>query len=328
MELKSIDMIKCLKAPVLANVKKGEHALILADFDTPPMVWEALAAAIYDAGGEPIVTLFPTREYPMQNPPEAVGEAMKAADLCFLTVSKGMIHCQAAHEAMKAETRFVNLEEATPELICMTRETLEDIQAMQDLGTRVTARWTEGKGCRITTALGTDLTASIEGRTGYFVAGVSRKQPALSLISCAFPDGEAGVAPLEGSGQGVLVCDLAMLAVDIGRLHGPIRIHFKGGRIADISGGPEADAFRVFLDKYGDEGAYQLCEISIGLNPKIKPTGNKADKKIYGTMHMGFGANKDIGGIIESRLHMDGVITRPTLTIDEKIIVKEGEIVI
>ena len=111
MDPKSIDMVKCLKAPVMANVKAGEKVLILADFDTPPAVWESLAAAVYDVAAEPIVTIFPTREYPMQDPPEPVAEAMKAADLCFLTVSKGMIHSGAVHEAMKANTRFVNLEE-------------------------------------------------------------------------------------------------------------------------------------------------------------------------------------------------------------------------
>jgi 2,5-dihydroxypyridine 5,6-dioxygenase len=326
MDPKSIEMLKCLKAPARANVKPGEKALILADFDTPPTIWESLAAAIYDVGGEPIVTVFPTREFPMQDPPKPVAEAMKAADLCFLTVSKGMIHCGAAHEAMKANTRFVNLEEATPELVCMTHETFEDIQAMQALGQRMADLWTAGKTCRVTTPLGMDMTANIEGRTGYFVAGISRKQPALSLISCAFPDGEAGVAPVEVSGQGVMVYDLAMLAADIGRLNEAIRLTIKDGRVTKIEGGFEANALRAFLEKYGDEGAYQLCEISIGLNPKIKPTGNKADKKIYGTMHTGLGANKDIGGTIESRLHMDGVISRPTLYIDGKMVIQDGKI--
>ncbi len=326
MDTKSIDMIRCLKAPVLANVKEGEKALILADLDTPPLVWESLAAAIYDAGGEPIISIYPTREFPMQNPPAPVAEAMKAADLCFLTVSKGMIHCSASHEAMKAGTRFVNLEEATPAMVCMTQETVEDIQAMQALGQRLTDMWTGGSSCRVTSPLGTDLTADIRGRTGYFVAGISRKQPALTLISCAFPDGEAGVAPVEGTGNGKVVCDLAMLAANIGRLQKPVQLNFKDGRIVGIEGGPEADSLRTFLETYGDTGAYDLCEISIGLNPKIRATGNKADKKIYGTMHFGFGANKDIGGVIESRLHLDGVITRPTLLIDGREVVQDGRI--
>ena len=49
---------------------------------------------------------------------------------------------------------------------------------------------------------GTDITAKIgQGRKGWCVAGTIGKQEGMDLYCCAFPDGEVGVVPLEGTGQ-------------------------------------------------------------------------------------------------------------------------------
>lgn len=328
MEPAIIDLMRYARVPMAVNVKPGEHALIIADTSSHPLVWQTLAAAVAEVGGEPTVVIMTPRSYPMENPTEPIAAAMLKADVNVLTVTKALIHSAAARAAMAAGKRFVNLEEATPELLAMTKETVEDIHAMQEVGRRLTRAWTEGRRYRLTAPNGTDLSGSIEGRPGYYVAAVAQPQEGVTLLSCAFPDGEAGISPVESTADGTVVCDVALLAAGIGRVDAPVTMKVSRGRLTEISGGRSAEQFRRFIEQFGDEGAYELAEVSVGMNPKIKLTGNKADKKAVGTAHVGFGANTDTAGVNHSRLHMDAVLNRPTLWIDDRLIVEDGRILV
>lgn len=323
-----IDLMRYARVPIAVNVKPGEHVLIIADTSSPPLVWQALAAAVAEVGGQPTVAIMTPRSYPMEDPTAPIAAAMLAADVNVLTVTKALIHSPAARAAMAAGKRFVNLEEATPELLLMTKETVEDIQALQDVGRRLAQAWTEGRTYHLAAPNGTDLRGRIEGRPGYYVAAVAQPQEGVTLLSCAFPDGEAGISPVEGTSDGTVVCDVALLAAGIGRVDAPVTITVRKGRITAISGGRAAEQFRRFIEQFGDEGAYELAEVSIGMNPKIRLTGNKADKKAAGTAHVGFGANTDTAGVNHSKLHMDAVLSRPTLWIDDRLIVEDGRILV
>lgn len=323
-----IDLMRYARVPMAVNVKPGEHALIIADTNSHPLVWQTLAAAVAEVGGEPTVVIMTPRSYPMENPTDPIAAAMLAADVNVLTVTKALIHSPAARAAMAAGKRFVNLEEANPEMLTMTKETVEDIQAMQEVGRRLTRAWTEGREYHLTAPNGTDLRGGIEGRPGYYVAAVAQPQEGVTLLSCAFPDGEAGISPVESTSDGTVVCDIAMLAAGIGRVDAPVTIRIAKGRITEITGGRSAEQFRRFIEQFGDDAAYELAEVSVGMNPKIKLTGNKADKKSAGTAHVGFGANTDTAGVNHSKLHMDGVLDKPTLRIDGRLVVDDGRIVV
>lgn len=328
MDFRHIELMRYARTPIALNVKAGDQVLIIADTDSDMDVVQALAVATFEVGGEPTIAIMTPRDYHMQDPTPMIAEAMRRSTLNVLVTTKALIHSHAAGEAMKAGSRFLNLEEATMALLKMTKETVEDYEAVDALGAKLTAIWEEGSHWRLTTPSGTDLSGRCDGRPGYYVAGTSRPQPRITLRSCAFPDGEAGISPLEGTANGRLVFDLAILHTGIGKLKTPIDLEIKDGRIVAIRGDVEAESLRQYLEQKGDKGAYELCEVSIGLNPKIKLTGNKADKKVLGTMHVGFGNSKDIGGEVESKLHYDGVLSQPTLYIDGRLILENGKVVV
>lgn len=324
--MKQIELIRYARTPIALNVKAGDEVLIIADTDSDFTAVEALAAATFEVGGHPTVAVMTPREFDMQNPTRIVAKAMKTSDLNVLAVTKGLIHSPAAGEAMAADARFLNLEEVTSENLRMTRETVEEYERMQQVGQRLRDIWGKGSEFSVTAPAGTDIAGRIDGRPGYYVAGISQAQPGVELRSCAFPDGEAGVAPVAETVNGVLVFDIAMLHTGIGRLRTPITIEVRNGRIETISGGAEAERLTGYLEARGDDGARVICEVSIGLNPNIILNGSKNDKKKLGTMHFGFGANTDIGGPIESRLHYDGVVDGPNLEVDGKPVLKAGAI--
>jgi leucyl aminopeptidase (aminopeptidase T) len=53
--------------------------------------------------------------------------------------------------------------------------------------------------------------------------------------------------------------------------------------------------------------------------------GNMAeDKVLRGCVHIAVGDNHTIGGSLESKIHLDGVILNPTVEMDDSILVNKG----
>jgi leucyl aminopeptidase (aminopeptidase T) len=52
------------------------------------------------------------------------------------------------------------------------------------------------------------------------------------------------------------------------------------------------------------------------------------DKKLLGTVHFAIGDNESLGGQIQSTVHLDGLMLKPTVIADKKILVENGKILI
>jgi len=132
----------------------------------------------------------------------------------------------------------------------------------------------------VTSDRGTDLTASVEGRPGFYVAVKIHRTPDNFMNEAAFPDGEAGVAPIEGTGEGTIVWDTS--AEMLGMLEEPIRLTVRRGELVDIQGGPQARQLLRIIEEEGDEHSRNCpAEISIGLNRKAQICGIlRQDKKL------------------------------------------------
>jgi leucyl aminopeptidase (aminopeptidase T) len=226
---------------------------------------------------------------------------------------------------MEKGFKFVAMEEVTPEML-LKGGCREDYPKMQELAYKLRKIYTEGKTIRVTSELGTDLTASIDGRPGYIAAGNVHQQPGVALYCAAFPDGEVGIAPVEGTGEGVVVFDTTMHF--LGRLKSHLKVKVSKGKAVGIEG-DQAEKLQEILKKFGDEYSYVFpAEIAIGLNSKVEVTGSiRADKKLYGSVHIAFGMNKDVGGTTPGKLHIDGVIRYPDVTVDNRLIVSKGRLV-
>ena len=93
---------------VCASVKPGEEVLILADYNME-RIGKALATAAYQLGAEPILTYLVPRQRDGQEPPKAVAEAMKRAEVFLAPVSKSITHTSAVKEAAAAGARGLML---------------------------------------------------------------------------------------------------------------------------------------------------------------------------------------------------------------------------
>jgi leucyl aminopeptidase (aminopeptidase T) len=217
------------------------------------------------------------------------------------------------------------MEEITQDML-LRGATLNDYELMQDLGRKIKELWSRSDGVRVTSEQGTDFECSLAGREGLYIAGKAMRWESLGMCSCAFPDGEAVIAPVEGTGNGVVVFDTT--AHGVGRLTEPMKLTVRDGVVVAIEGGPGAARWREILEAQNDPNSWKFpAEIAIGLNPKAQVTGSlREDKKILGSCHMAVGTNSDFGGKVKAKVHMDALMRYPTILMDGTLVVERGKV--
>jgi leucyl aminopeptidase (aminopeptidase T) len=328
-----IEIMKSIRIPLELNAQAGDKILIITDTRTSPDVWGAMAAAANELGMEPTITIMTPRAAHGYDPTSPVMHAAMDPDLklvVYLT-STALAHCTLTTRLNGLGRKFILMEEVVPEMLLQGGPGYTDSAAMMALGDQITSIWQQGKTVRVLSDLGTDLTASIEGRPALTEAGKIRIPPdkiGKMPSGCAFPCGESNTCPLEGSGEGTIVFDLT--AHSVGALKEPIRLTVKKGMVTNIEGGAEAARWREILEKHGDPNSYNCpAEISIGLNPNVRPTGSmRTDKKMYASCHIGVGDTITLGGTCHAKLRLEGVIKQPTIIVDGRTLTKGGRILI
>jgi leucyl aminopeptidase (aminopeptidase T) len=185
--------------------------------------------------------------------------------------------------------------------------------------------WMQGGDVHVTTPAGTDLRAKLVKTDKRSARVLGILQPNGERRGAGtWPFGECRVTPLEGSGEGTVVWDICGHAPP-GRYAQPVVLTVKAGRVVNIEGGKEADGVRRYFEAHGDENSYAApAEISVGLNHKAVIMGTvRNDKKALGTSHIAIGRS-DIGGTIVSATHFDGLMAKPTITVNGKAFIKDG----
>ena len=114
----------------------------------------------------------------------------------------------------------------------------------------------------------------------------------------------------------------AVFAAGLGVLDEPLVLTFEDGLLVNAEGKGAA----ALLKQLGDAPkARNLAELGIGTNDKARFTGViLEDEKICGTVHIALGSNDTFGGTVAAGIHVDGVMRKPTLLLDGRIVVADG----
>jgi leucyl aminopeptidase (aminopeptidase T) len=318
------ELVRNASTPFKLNADPGDKVVIVSDTAVAESVWAALFAAAHEQGLDPTLALIPPRETHGNDPTAAAAEAMLAADLCVMATSTAITHSEAGAAAQEAGVKCIAMDEMTPDIL-RSGAAGADYEAMQGIARALGDIYAEGSEMRVTSEHGTDVVGDIEGQTYWPIAGRIVENATQNI--CAFPDGEVGVAPDEGSTNGTVVWDTTVHG--IGLLEEPIRLEVEDGWVTEVTGGRQADEFRETLEAADENARYCAAEMSIGINPDAEITGRmRTDKKVEGAVHIATGANKDLGGEIQSELHIDGTIRYPSVWVDDRQLVDRGEILV
>ncbi len=327
------------------GAKSGEKILVVTDIPTTQEFIEKGSNSLYEALKRSllakIVSEIATENlkgcavecYPYSStgrhgvePGKDVAEKMKSSDVTVAITTYSLTHTDARTNACSSGTRVASMPTFLAEMFYPAGPMAADYKIIAKETEMLANELTKANVAHIKSEGGTDLTCSLRGRKGGADHGIFTEKGAWGNL----PSGEAYIAPLEGTAQGKIVVELGWYP----DLRENITFEFKEGNVLKIIGGGDIGRkFEELLSINKDEEAYMarrnLAELGIGTNPNAKRPDNLLEsEKIRGTVHLAIGDNAHMGGKVTSDLHQDFVIPKPDLYLDEKLIMKKGEIVI
>lgn len=310
---------KCVKA-------QPEEKLLIVTDPTLVLVAESLAAAGEDAGCETVVSVMRPRYWDGEEPPLAIAEAMSKVDIVIFPTMRDIAHTVATKSALKTGTRILSMAGCAPEIL-MEGGIEEDFDRMKPLCDRVAEMLGAGKEVKLTNPAGTDVTINIEGRPGNSHCCVCDKPGVFTGV----PNIEANIAPVNVSGTIVFDGSVPNLrGSERGLLRDPIKLTVEDGSVVKVEGGQEAKTLDNLWRSQNDPSVYHIAQLALGLNPSITNLNGLIvnDHGAWGTVHFGIGTSANLGGLVQAKGHIDGIMLQPTLTIDGEPVLKAGDVLV
>lgn len=319
MALTKLDEASIIAIRDCMGAKKKEKILIISDENKREIGLSLYKNAI-ELGHESFYVEMKSLEYNGQEPPKFIAESMKMADVILCPTTKSLTHTNARRAASALGKRIATFPGITKEV--MIRGLNADYNKIAALTLKLTKLMNKTNLIRVTAPNGTDISMSIKGRKTIPSKGLFHNKGESGNL----PTGEAFAAPIEGKSEGVFVADGSFAG--IGVLKTPIKVKVEKGLATEITGGDEANKLINMLEKFGSKGR-NIAEIGIGTNDKVKLSGILLeDEKKLGTVHIALGDNKSMGGNVNVPIHLDGVILKPTVYFDGKIIMQNGKLLV
>jgi len=314
------DLERAVKAVIedCLVVKEGEDVVVVCNPATESLA-ERLRAGAESVGAEAVLTMMAERNQHGQEPPDSVAAAMLKADVLLVPTVQSLSHTAARKAATDAGARAATLPGATEEMLA--RVMSADMGELRRRGSELADLLTAGSEAHITSAEGSDLTLNIEGRDGIPDSGELGAPGAFGNLPC----GEGFISPHHDSGNGKLVVDGVIASIGIPEK--PVELTVEDGALVDATGEMGEELMRQ-LTAAGRDGT-RVAELGIGTNEKAILTGELLeDEKLLGTVHLAFGASAGIGGEIQVPVHLDCVVMKPTLTVDGREVIRDGELLV
>ena len=304
------------------QVQPGENVLVVAEFDSDPLVVASFMTAASVAGAEVAsitVKPFSAGGHRAGAPGDMLMGAYEQADVVIACTYFEFAHSEKTFfsEIFGSDQRVCSvIMAATPGALVTSGRF--PIGLYMEIAKRA-YRFLEGcKTIRYVTASGTDIVFENPQGIGY-------SEPLTPGTWSIFPPMGINFYPLNANG--IFVPDETTIH---GRPLAPIKFTVSNGYVTDVEAGAESDVAAV--DSYAN-GKYYLRHTVIGLNPKTR-TFNAPQferERAAGMAYLGVdGTGPD--GIIDrnkaGRAHLDAIFDTPTVYIDDKIMVDRRKLLI
>ena len=301
----------------LGRVRSDESVLVVTDADTVDIA-RSVATAARSVTPEVSILVKPASMEHSNEPPATVTAAMEAADVVLVATRHSLTHTSAMGAVLDAGTRVVTLRSITER---MMREggITADLDRVREDSLALLDLFEASSTAQVTSPAGTDIEFGIADHAPIALAGPGGPNDQL----VGFPPGEVAVAPDERDASGTVVFDHSM--DNLGMLDTPIELSVVDGFVESVSGGVAAEELREIFAR-SDENARHIAEFAMGTNPNALLSENlKEAKKRLGTVHVAVGDNAStLGGSMPSDLHLDGVMLRPTVRLDDRTVLRDG----
>ncbi len=234
---------------------------------------------------------------------EMVISSTRAAQVIVALANNSTSHTRFRSLMNAAGCRYASLPHFDPEMLFSSMQV--EWQALATRTRRLAELVTRAVRVTLTTPDGTDLVMGVAGRTAKSDDGLLTSPGSFGNL----PAGEAFLAPVEGTTEGVLAITFAPTR----KLSSPLYLTIREGNVVQIQGD---DPYGERLAEKFRESALNrnIAELGIGTNEKATRPDNVLEaEKILGTVHIALGDNAGFGGRVSTPFHEDYVLYRPTL---------------
>lgn len=297
-----------------AALRERERVLIVVDRDTQA-IGDAFLVAARSLGTDPVLITMAPRDQDGAEPPEVVGNAMESAELIVLATRRSLTHTHARRQANRAGARVISIPGVTEDMLRSGGLSV-DWTDVHELVRRTARRLRNAREVHLTSASGTDLTFSVQGRE--WIAedtGLCARKGAFTTL----PAGELFIAPVEASAEGRIVADVYFDEP----LLAPATLVLHDGHATRILGAAKA----VHAMNLGGRDGRTLGRFGFGLNARARASGPHPEaEKALGCAALGFGDNLAIGGMLESSVRLECIVSGVTVEVDGKVVVEKGHL--
>jgi leucyl aminopeptidase (aminopeptidase T) len=303
-------LVQCL------GVKSGERLLILTNPEYQ-RIGETLFSEALKLGADAALLYYPKGGMNGEEPPPLIASAMLKSDVIIAPTVASITHTTARRKACKAGARVATMPGITEEFF--VRGMSADYEELIRFTGEIHKLLDAAKVAHLTSPSGCDLVLNI-GNPAKRSDGDLRRRGTFSNL----PTGEAELAPK--TAKGILVADRCGDYITE-----PTRLDIENGHLIKFDVNASGRRFRRLIEKAkardGNNSAGFVAEFAIGTNKKAKMSGVVLeDEKVYGTCHVAFGDNTSYaGGKNASTLHIDVIVTKPTVALDGRTIMKNGK---
>jgi leucyl aminopeptidase (aminopeptidase T) len=316
-----------------AKVEPGERVLVLADDQTDIEVARAVLTAARATGADVTFVEMPRTDSPWAEPSEVVLGAMKQAQKCL---SLALVYHDRRTTIARREygmAMFFLLPPVPATLFGPA--SYYPIELCAEIGRQCALRLRAAREIRITSRRGTDFRARLDPRNctadpgGWLEAWdagrVIGRTPGEG--SNTFPPGVVLAYPDPASVEGVAVFEHH---VGVGPVASRLVVRYEHGRGVEAQG-EGAGQLASIVD--GVDHATDVAELAWGTNPHqtltLDTERNPIDAERHaGTVHVGMGPSPIFGSRTTSRLHLDGLIIKPSIFLDGEPIMTDGHLLV
>lgn len=295
---------KCL------NLTRGEDLLVVCDY-----AYVDVARRFAESLSSMLVAIPPLR-CNGEEPPPQISRLIQLYDAVLALTTLSLGPSDARKKACEKGVRFVSMAGMTGESLRTVMET--DYERLTEVASLLGDVLEGAESITVQTG-GHTLEMSVQGRHPELLTGIYHERGAFGTL----PEGEVLVSPVEEEIEGAFVVDVGM--VGLGFFESPLEFTVERGQVVSLEG-PCAPALEQILNAH--EGSRQVAECAIGINPKARYNSIFEARKIEGTCHLSVGDNHTHGGKHACGIHMDGVISSPTIIIDGELVVEKGKLVV
>ena len=320
MKLTKLDSASVIAIRDCMGTQKEERVLVITD-ENKRKIGLSLYENALRLGHESLFIEMKSGKQNGEEPSNEVADLMQKFDVVFCPTSKSLTHTDARRAASAKGVRVATFPGITEDV--MIRGMNADYKKIAKLSIKLVEILEKAKKVRVIAPAGTDISFDISERKSYASKGLFHAKGESGNL----PTGETYLAPIEGTANGVFVVDGSMAGLGLIK-NANIKIEVENGYATKISGGIIAKKLTQQLDAVGKD-ARNIAEFGIGTNDSAKLSGVLLeDEKVMGTIHIALGNNVSMGGSVNVPIHLDGVVKKPTVYLDDKLLMKDGKLLI